>query len=328
MPQNHSLQEDINAAWASFSLRWKAQKWRRGCFSLSTVARTEPQDQKNDQPSAPIPQSSGSQNETPTRKNLSSGERGSLRQGSAPEITPRMVDLDLWNRYWKVYSDQYGGLLDGLAMLLDKTATAPISWCAVFLALKQTSPCGMPHSEGNEDEVLEYIQTHLEKWTCDAAHQFGAIESVEYHRRIVKVQFTGPEAAAAFQLWASGLSLETFLRARPSRESLPPKYLTPSSKTLLSELHLQTCLAPRNPVKTNTLLKLGCGMLLPTAHVEALFSGLFDATSIVYRPQDGCFVVSFEDDRSARLALHALQFSLLEVFNMSLEYDEKGVSIS
>ncbi|CCW66615.1 unnamed protein product [Phytomonas sp. Hart1] len=326
LPENRFSRE-MNATWSSFSLRWKAQRWRRGCFSLSRLVPAESQDPKTSQDSVFIPQSGSSRNETQGVETLSSEKEEETYQTKNSELTPKIIDLDLWNRYWKAYSDQYGDLLDGLAMLLDKTDAAPVSWCAVFLALKRTTPCSTHHPESKDDEVLEYIQKNFGKWVHAASHRFGAIESMDYNQWIVKIQFTGPEAAAAFQLWASDLSLETFLRTRPDGESLPPKYETPSSKTLLSEFHLQACLAPRNATKTSAFLKLGYGMLLPTAHVQALLIGLFDATKIIYKPQDSSFVISFKDFRSARLAIHALQFSLLEVFNMSLEFCEEGVIV-
>lgn len=157
-------------------------------------------------------------------------------QPSAVYSPAGMIDLHRWNSYWEGFSERYGDRLDELARMLaqqpwDMDAHGCRGECAavatvVGLAYRRVL-LKLPHrldlcthqSAATSAAKEKAVQRAVRATLMHAAHTVGAVEYIDYERRVWSVQFTTVVAAALFQRCMSGRLigelLRDYLAARP-----------------------------------------------------------------------------------------------------------------
>lgn len=207
----------------------------------------------------------------------------------------RHVDVELWNTYWCAFADRFSAFIDdvqeSLSVYNEEGARR-----RVLVAASLTSE---PHMELFKDTLVAHSRS------------FGALEHVSRERSIVMLQFTSSRAANMFAAWAFSLTLRDLFD-----ETNTVGQATTNGKLLVR-------LVSHDNSKVTSTLELGKNILLSTPFVESLFKGVFDAVSVTYHA--GSFLVDFGSIHAAKIAVHSLQRSLLEVFGLTLTFSEQQV---
>ncbi|KAH9577388.1 hypothetical protein LSM04_004287 [Trypanosoma melophagium] len=209
-----------------------------------------------------------------------------------------VVDLDLWNRYWCAFSDSLASYIEDLQEYLGKDEIFGKKRC-VLVAAPLTLES---HNELFQDKLVA------------SARSFGALECVSRKRSIVMLQFTFTRSAEIFASWASTLTLDELFPDDSLSEEGNMQNRKRKSKLVVR-------LALQENHKLTSTLQVGRNVVLSTPFVEGLFKGIFDAESVTY--QTGSFLIRFASVQAAKIALHTLQRSFVEVFGLELSfYDE------
>lgn len=292
----------------------RSRRWERGCAIVSEFHHHTSEKGK-----VPLPHPALPSNPWAALASGSGGCSSLSSLSSAPSVvSATTVNYDLWNRYWEAFSDLFGDRLEALTAAVAHIDHSPrpeyrrvLLTTSAATAAAVGNGSGTPHDPGRLEDLL-----------LSAAHSFGAVELVHRERRFISVQFTAAAAAALFQLWATRLPISSLIESSESCGSCETK--APGGGGELantSGMELLARLAPHDPQRLSTRLLLGPHVLLSTPFVESLFKGMFDAVSVEYKPSFGAFVVQFASISAARTALHALQYSLVEVFRIWLLFE-------
>lgn len=295
--------------------------------------------QHADEPLTPPPSDSGGKRSAAMRLT----PQCTLRNDAGP---PTAVSLDAWNCYWEVFSDTYGDSLDTLGQSLRSLDASNATCYRRVLVGLSPSPTksqtgnvgssGAATQQGANAGSLRCAADSFDDLVFEYAHRFGAVEYLEVTQStsgvLVSVQFTTVDAAGLFFCWAQGLSVYHLVRWYPGQCNLhlhngideggnsmvPEECPWMAEGAALKSSRLIAKLAPHDPRRVSKQLLLGPNVLISTAFVDHLFTGLFKATEVRYNASVKSFLILFDDVEESRLALHALQCSLWCVFRFPL----------
>ncbi|SCU67095.1 uncharacterized protein TEOVI_000468200 [Trypanosoma equiperdum] len=211
---------------------------------------------------------------------------------TSPNGLARHVDGEAWNAYWGEYSDHFASRIDDVQEHLSKGERYNGKRC-----VRVATP--IP-----KDSLMESFKSRM----IDYARHFGAIECVTRDGGVVGVQFTTHRSAELFAVWAASMTFVEILgdTVKPDEVNGP--------------VEMVVRLAPHDPNRLTTTLRLGDNIVLSTAFVEGLFKGIFDAEDIKFHA--GAFQITFGSVQAAKVALHSVQRHLFDGFGLLLTFSE------
>ncbi|KAG8341879.1 hypothetical protein ERJ75_001423200 [Trypanosoma vivax] len=220
-----------------------------------------------------------------------SGLKSKTTDRPSSDTLPREIDVKLWDLYWENFSYYFASLVDDLREQLEREGEPNEKRrCVLVTACMPTK------------QFKELFKSKLVNY----AHLLGALETVDHINNTVVLQFTSHTSAELYHAWAASLSIKDLFGDSCTLEG----------NNIYNKL--QVAMATHDKKKPTPTLELGKYIVLSPPYVEHLFKGIFDAEEIIYH--SGSFRIRFGHTLEAKVALHALQRSMLEVFGLSLSF--------
>lgn len=249
------------------------------------------------------------------------------RRGAAlPSNGPKTVNIDQWNQYWEAFSDEVSDYETTVRQILEhqevprSNAPPGASRDGDTVARQNRRRVIVKISGGNGQDIYADV--------VRLALRFGVLESVKVKHDEYRVQFTTSSAAFAYA---------SCVKCTPRSITLPSMYKHDVSGQCLHAFFVeQRAALESNPPPSVLVLSNLADM--PTVFLTALFRDCYDATDVRYvQPQrrdahaaqpsspsggssSSAFHIHFQNYQAAKYALHVLQQSFFEVFELSLTF--------